>query len=408
MIKVAAEAEKADLLSYLGKVEEIRAKLEDAMGHGDKVMQRVKGTHNTMDDSIKNTFKALYEALHSRETDLLSISRDIALGKKTALQMQRDDMKKFLDDATNACKRVKAATEVYTPAEMLSTKTTMATKLQYLMKLFQEKILEPCKSEVILTSLENAALLKDIQLFGQVLAGCCPSLSTATIEFIPKAVKGRARKFVIQARDSQDKPYPTGSEPVYATIRLMGSEESPTTLAVTDNENGTYSTSFTPTSIGEHALSVIISNEHIKRSPFIVYVREPRDYTVLNTSIQTFTTPANVCGVALDENSNLYCTLENNSIVTFDKSGTQFSQLGTPGNGSSDDGKFYYPRGILLKSDLMYVADRNNHRIQKMKISGELVAKFGTKGSEKGQLDRPSGICMNPEGKIFVSENGNN
>ena len=65
-------------------------------------------------------------------------------------------------------------------------------------------------------------------------AGCRPSLSTATIEFIPKAVKGRERKFVIQARDSQDKPYPKGSEPVYATIRLMGSEESPTSLAVTE------------------------------------------------------------------------------------------------------------------------------------------------------------------------------
>ena len=408
MIKIAAKAEKADLLSYLGKVEEIRAKLEDAMGHGDKVMQRVNATHKTVDDSIKNTFKALYEALRSRERALLSVSGDIALGKETALRMQHENVKKFHDDATKTCKRIKAATEVYTPAEMLSTKTTMATKLQYLMKLFQETILESCKSEVMPTSLDNAALLKDIQLFGQVIAGCCPSLSTATIEFIPKAVKSRERKFVIQARDSQDKPYPKGSEPVYATIRLMGSEESPTTLAVTDNENGTYSISFTPTSIGKHVLSVTISNEHIKRSPFIVYVREPRDYTALNASIQTFKAPTNVCGVALDEHSNLYVTLDNHSIVAFDKSGTQFSQLGTPGSNSSDDGKFYYPRGILLKNDLMYVADWDNHRIQKLKISGDLVAKFGTEGSGKGQLNCPSGICMIPEGKIFVSEYGNN
>ncbi len=407
MIKSAAEAEKADLLSYLGKVEEIRAKLEDAMGHGDKVMQRVNATHKTVDDSIKNTFKALYEALRSRERALLSVSGDIALGKETALRMQHENLKKFHDDATNTCKRVKAATEVYTPAEMLSTKTTMVTKLQYLMKLFQETILEPCKSEVMPTSLDNAALLKDIQLFGQVIAGCCPSLSTATIEFIPKAVKCRERKFVIQARDSQDKPYPKGGEPVYATIRLMGSEESPTSLAVTDNENGTYSISFTPTSIGEHVLSVTISNEHIKRSPFIVYVREPRDYTALNASIQTFKA-TNVRGVALDEHSNLYVTLDNHSIVAFDKSGTQFSELGTPGSNSSDDGKFCYPKGILLKNDLMYVADESNHRIQKLKTSGELVAKFGTKGSEKGQLNGPSDICINPEGKIFVSESGNN
>ena len=237
--------------------------------------------------------------------------------------------------------------------------------------------------------------------------GCRPSLSTATIEFIPKAVKGRERKFVIQARDSQDKPYPKGSEPVYATIRLMGSEESPTSLAVTDNKNGTYSASFMPTSIGEHVLSVTISNEHIKRSPFIVYVREPRDYTTLNASIQTFNA-TNVRGISLDEHSNLYATLQNHSIVAFDKSGAQFSQLGTPGSSSSDDGKFSAPRGILLKKDFIYVADRDNHRIQKLKISGEFIAKFGTKGSEKGQLSGPSYLYMNPEGKMFVSEHGNN
>lgn len=40
--------------------------------------------------------------------------------------------------------------------------------------------------------------------------------------------------------------------------------------------------------------------------------------------------------------------------------------------------------------------------------SGSFICQFGTAGKEPGQLDRPSGICTTPDGRIAVVDFGNN
>ena len=40
--------------------------------------------------------------------------------------------------------------------------------------------------------------------------------------------------------------------------------------------------------------------------------------------------------------------------------------------------------------------------------SGVFLKKFGIKGSGPGEFERPSGICMTPDGYIVVVDFGNN
>ena len=57
----------------------------------------------------------------------------------------------------------------------------------------------------------------------------------------------------------------------------------------------------------------------------------------------------------------------------------------------------------------MYVTDESNHRVQKISIASKsYIAHFGEKGSGDGQLSSPRGICLDPEGNVFVADYSNN
>ena len=57
----------------------------------------------------------------------------------------------------------------------------------------------------------------------------------------------------------------------------------------------------------------------------------------------------------------------------------------------------------------MYVCDQANCRVQKLSISKRsFISKFGSSGKEGGQFSDPRGLCIDPEGKVFVSDYSNN
>ncbi|XP_019851918.1 PREDICTED: E3 ubiquitin-protein ligase TRIM71-like [Amphimedon queenslandica] len=81
------------------------------------------------------------------------------------------------------------------------------------------------------------------------------------------------------------------------------------------------------------------------------------------------------------------------------------------GSKGSANGEFDYPHGIAIDSQgLVYVADCWNHRIQKFSPDGKFVGKFGTEGSGPGQLDSPYCLTIDTAATslVYVSELGNN
>lgn len=56
----------------------------------------------------------------------------------------------------------------------------------------------------------------------------------------------------------------------------------------------------------------------------------------------------------------------------------------------------------------MYVSERDNNRIQKFNVSmRSLISKFGSSGRGPGQFSNPYGICIDPEGEVFVADHSN-
>jgi DNA-binding beta-propeller fold protein YncE len=84
---------------------------------------------------------------------------------------------------------------------------------------------------------------------------------------------------------------------------------------------------------------------------------------------------------------------------------TLLSSFGTNGSGN---GQFKRPLGMAVDAEgNLWVADRDNHRVQKFNSKGEYVSQFGTSGSGNGQFAKPTDVAITSGGDLWVVDGGN-
>ena len=130
-------------------------------------------------------------------------------------------------------------------------------------------------------------------------------------------------------------------------------------------------------------------------------------------------------GLAVGKDGTMYVVdSRNHRVQKFTLDGKYLAQFGSFG---SDNGQFNTPWGIGLdKDDNVFVADWRNDRIQQFSPSGEWQASFGQPGTggdasiardqggvrvvrrPVGQFNRPTGVCVDQDGDIYVADWLNN
>ena len=83
-------------------------------------------------------------------------------------------------------------------------------------------------------------------------------------------------------------------------------------------------------------------------------------------------------------------------------------KIGFPGTGK---GQVLEPTDVAIDTlhNIIYVADKNNHRIDVFDTNGKYIKSWGSLGSGKGQFNNPADLAADfAQGLIFVSDIGNN
>ena len=316
-------------------------------------------------------------------------------------------MKKIYCEITRVVGVIKEAVDSYAPAEMLAVKKTMETKLKALVQQYDDCSLDPCKNEFLSTSFNTSVTKEYIQKFGEVNEGCSAANSTVSL-YKPQAINGKEKTVLVTTRDEQGQPFLRGGDMVKATLEVVGSNDYNVEGKVKDNENGTYEISITPRTIGEHQLNITIGNEHIKQSPFIISVQKQRLYTSLSC-IQNISAPQSPLDVAFSDAGEMFVAVCNSHCVyVMNKQYTILHTIGTKGISGSGNLQFNNPSGIAIRGDVVYVTEYSNHRVQKFTTTGEFISTFGSQGSCVEHLYNPRGICIDPEGKVYVCDQSNN
>ena len=133
-------------------------------------------------------------------------------------------------------------------------------------------------------------------------------------------------------------------------------------------------------------------------------------------------------GISIGQDATMYIVdSRNNRVQKFSLDGKFLGKFGTAG---SSDGEFNLPWGICLDAeDNVFVADWRNDRGQSVTKDGKWLATFGTSGTLNnggdcsnavvkggitlseapvGQFNRPTGVCVDQDGDIYIADWLNN
>jgi len=178
-------------------------------------------------------------------------------------------------------------------------------------------------------------------------------------------------------------------------------------LIICEKEDGNFLVKFTPKVPGTYNIKVTINGDNLHKSPFTVQVKERRLEVVgeLDLKGETLQNPD---GIAVNSKGLLaVADFHGHCILIFDKEGKYLRKFGCKGENA---GQFNRPPGVTyLNDDEILVADEWNHRIQQFNVqTGNVVKTFGKKGTGEGEFQYPLSVCMDGEGRVVVVDYSNN
>lgn len=116
---------------------------------------------------------------------------------------------------------------------------------------------------------------------------------------------------------------------------------------------------------------------------------------------------AEACHLALTPDGDVLlsdCT--NHRILIYSSCGLTRRSIGSFGFG---DGQLNYPKGVACDGRFVFVSDRSNCRVQKLRLAdGACAAKAGARGFSDGCLINPQGLALGSSGPlVLVADSGN-
>ena len=408
-----ASQHKQEMQSLLAPADDALQQLERTVQDSQQMEERTGSAEAELKLEIEEKFKALEKELKTRKAELLKEVSSIACQKKQCLTLQRESFTHFREQISRLVCKINQAAHSYRDHEVLSLQGLLQTQLKKQLEVYRGLSLHLNESSVIPHSLDMANITSAVRNLGQVSCGSSVENSIVSIH-IPRAIQGKERQFFITTLDETDRVFDLAGEDV--KVRLCHTESNTVieTNAEYKVEQKHYSASLVPQNVGEHKMMVTVRNRPVQGSPFRIWVREPRDWTQLPSSLNEYMSSSSldsnyVYGLALHSNGHLFVT-QNHYVRVIDlKTSTTVKKIGS--NGSADS-QFKDPYAIAIHGDYIYVADSYNHRIQKFSASGHdnyaHLSTFGREGSEDNQLKYPYGICVDPYGSVYVADSSNN
>ena len=256
---------KKELSSHLQSYDVSLEELNKAVANCEDIKKRISTREREVEEEINTAVKAIMDTLMKQKKKLMEQCHEIAQSKRTRLDLQIEQLTRIKQQIDHCSEVISTACNSYSPIEFLAVRDVIISRHKDLNTKFEDVELLPCTTATIVAELDS-----DVDL-GFVSEGCCPELSVLEVPVgQPFTCEiGDESQIRLVTRYEDENLCDHGGATVGATLSMS---ESVIPVNTTDNHDGTYSLSFTPTLAGDHRLSVEIFGCQIKGSPFQVKV----------------------------------------------------------------------------------------------------------------------------------------
>ena len=389
----------------LRETQEAVRSLDGAIDDCEEMKKKIETKKKEVDAVIKDGLEKIRERL-------LKANDELRLGKITNLDAQLEDLQGLKEKLSHAAKLMKDS-ESYSAVQLLSIKETLSERAVGLKKEFEDSKHKhrPSENDVFVTALEREDIITFIVSVGRILGERSQAASSSCdAGYMPYAIVGKERTIKVIGKDEEGNPCGYGGK-VEAKLVLKDSQDPAFPGKITDHGKGKYSVSVTALGPGLHELHITIANSHIKGSPFDFHVASPREsaYTELRAQ-QPFTTNLKPYDVAVTKEGQLaVAEFGSHTVSLYSTAGKKIHTFGNINHAGTADTQFNSPAAVAISGDLMYVCDQGNSRVLKFNISKKsFLSKFEVKGKGDKQVSSHCGICVDPEGKVFITDYSNN
>ena len=438
--------------SMVASLQPIKQQLDtvnQAVAEVDGRSTRIAENGTTIKFDIQTAIDQLHEALEDRKQQLMA-QVDLMVGQTSkTLAAQRDHYQLTQTQLTSCLEFVEESLRTGSPQEVLSMKKSVVERVQQMVKEFQPNHFQPGPEETIY--FYHKRLIDTCKKFGEAAIPLIRSEKCyLTGDGAEEAKIGEETGFTLHTVDKDGKECADPNAPITAELVSHG-DGAAVKCQVARKEDNTYELKYQPQSHGQHDLHVKVYGRLIKDSPFTVAVRKatPDCQGTHVKSITGLSTPWHLavtregqivvaehysdcvsvfdreghklrsfghqgsrksklsypCGVALCSDNSVLVTAEH-CVKKYSLDGTFIASVGTQGSGKLE---FKHPWAVATndKTELIYVCETENKRIQILNEDLTYRSDFGSKGSDPGQFKFPGDIAINRIGEVLIADYGN-
>ena len=392
-VKKMVDKHKQELKKIFAPVEEVIRGLSDTQDNIEKMREKIRQQGDEVNKKIDQHYDGMIQKLMDQKEQLKQQVHDTVSQKVKAVTTQLEEVE-YVQAEVLSMKELNDAVEKSSDQEVLSVKKQVIDRMEQLTEKYRKVNLPPVQRATM-------GFVPTKETFPQF--GLLHSVDPHNCEVVhlPKyCVKGKKIQFTIITKDEHGDPCSRGG----SQVQLGGVND---TTQVKDNNDGNYMASFVPQQVCDVKLSVFVNGEQIKGSPYSVMVR---DYTSVNNKpskiVNNDGNMGQPWGIAFGKNGMwAVADYSDHCVYIFNGEDQLIRKFGSKGSGK---GQFSHPEGVAFCNDHLYVADSWNHRVQKCTLDGEYLLQFGEKGSQNGKLiiKCPVGLAVYNQ-KLYVADCNN-
>ena len=379
-IEASLETVKHKIADLNTAVTQLDTTEKEVIEQGEQLQEQINTHAQQIIDQVQRSRQHLSQQLHNivkQKTQLLAAQRQ---------QAQR------LHTQLNTCQEmIERSLKEWTQQQILTEKHTMINEMNTATQHVDPTVFQPIESaNVKLTKTdptEKGIGLITSKTYGRSALEVVPSLpSTATL--------------TLQSQDGS--PFSLPPSLISSTLSSPGDTHSVKCDITQTLQEEKYNITFTP-STRQYQLIVQVGGVDIPDSPFTLPVIPTPE--MRGKPVNTITGLNNPWGIAVCDNGDIvvaelgvYC------ITILNKEGKKVRSFGTK------EGQFTRPRRVAITND-GHILVTDNHRLQKLTTDGVCVKSVGSSKSGSGKLkfNIPVGVEVHlTTGQIFVADRNNN